>query len=85
MPERPLSHVPRAVLALCPPAVARRAVVVSPERAEFAKYVYEDQVKLKTARRLDKLRAARTERGSPTSISATFSTCWRATTRRVPC
>lgn len=29
----------------------------------FSKYVYEDQVKLKTARRLDKIRTARNERG----------------------
>jgi ABC-type lipoprotein release transport system permease subunit len=29
----------------------------------FAKYIYEDQVKLKTARRLDKIRIARNERG----------------------
>lgn len=29
----------------------------------FAKYIYEDQVKLKTARRLDKIRVARNERG----------------------
>lgn len=36
----------------------------------FSKFVYEDQVKLKTARRLDKIRVARNERGEKIATNA---------------
>jgi ABC-type lipoprotein release transport system permease subunit len=36
----------------------------------FAKYIYEDQIKLKTARRLDKIKAARDERGERIATDA---------------